>query len=323
MTLVSFWFIVLVVFWTGFLVLEGFDVGVGMLHRVVGRDGRGRALALQTIGPLWDGNEVWLIVAAAGTFAAFPGWYATMFSGFYLAFLLLLMALIARGVSFEFGGRRDGHRWRRSWELATTGGSLLAPLLIGVALGNLLAGVPIGTDQEYTGTVANLLNGYALFCGLTVVLLCLLHGASFLALKIDGEIRDRARRVGRLLTPVTAAAVAGFAVWTQATAGAWSPFLVVAVLAALAAAWQVGRGRDGVAFAVTSLTMAAVVVSIFVALYPRVMVSSLGASSDLTITNTASSPYTLRVMTVAAAVLFPVVLAYQAWTYHVFRSRLR
>jgi cytochrome bd ubiquinol oxidase subunit II len=323
MTLVSFWFIVLVVFWTGFLVLEGFDVGVGMLHRVVGRDGRGRALALQTIGPLWDGNEVWLIVAAAGTFAAFPGWYATMFSGFYLAFLLLLMALIARGVSFEFGGRRDGHRWRRSWELATTGGSLLAPLLIGVALGNLLAGVPIGTDQEYTGTVANLLNGYALFCGLTVVLLCLLHGASFLALKIDGEIRDRARRVGRLLAPVTAAAVAGFAVWTQATAGAWSPFLVVAVLAALAAAWQVGRGRDGVAFAVTSLTMAAVVVSIFVALYPRVMVSSLGASSDLTITNTASSPYTLRVMTVAAAVLFPVVLAYQAWTYHVFRSRLR
>jgi cytochrome bd ubiquinol oxidase subunit II len=322
MSLVTFWFIVLVVFWTGFLILEGFDFGVGMLHGVVGRDDRGRALALQTIGPLWDGNEVWLIVAAAGTFAAFPGWYATMFSGFYLAFLLLLVALIARGVSFEFGSRRDGLRWRRSWQLATTGGSLLAPLLIGVALGNLLAGVPIGADQEYTGTVVDLLNGYALFCGVTVVLLCLLQGASFLALKASGEVRDRARRVGRLLGPLTAAAVVGFALWTQATAGRLSLPLVVAVLAALAAAWQVGRGRDGVAFAATSLTIAAVVVSVFVALYPRVMVSSLGASSDLTVSNTASSPYTLKVMTVAAVILFPVVLAYQAWTYVVFRRRV-
>jgi cytochrome d ubiquinol oxidase subunit II len=323
MSLVTFWFVVLVVFWTGFLVLEGFDFGVGMLHGVVGRDEQGRRQAISTIGPLWDGNEVWLIVAAAGTFAAFPGWYATMFSGFYLAFLLLLVALIARGVSFEFRDKRDSARWRRSWALATTGGSLLAPLLIGMALGNLLAGVPIGTDQEYAGTVADLLNGYALFCGLTVVLLCLLHGASFLALKTSGELRDRALRAGRLLAPVTAAAVAGFALWTGATAGGWSAFLVVAVLAALGAAWQVGRGLDGVAFAATSLTMAAVVVSIFVALYPRVMVSSLGSASDLTVSNTASSPYTLKVMTVAAAVLFPVVLAYQAWTYYVFRSRVR
>jgi cytochrome bd ubiquinol oxidase subunit II len=323
MTLVSFWFVVVVVFWTGFLVLEGFDFGVGMLHGVVGRDEQGRRQAISTIGPLWDGNEVWLIVAAAGMFAAFPGWYATMFSGFYLAVLLLLVALIARGVSFEFGGRRDGPRWRRSWELATTGGSLLAPLLIGVALGNLLAGVPIGADQEYAGTVADLLNGYALYCGVTVVLLCLLQGASFLALKTTGEVRDRARRAGRRIAPLTAAAVAGFALWTQTTAGAWSLPLVVAVLAALAAAWQVGRGRDGVAFAATSLTMAAVVVSVFVALYPRVMVSSLGEANDLTITNTASAPYALRVMTVAAAVLFPVVLAYQAWTYYVFRSRVR
>ena len=172
MTLVTFWFVVLVVLWTGFLVLEGFDFGVGMLHGVVGRDERGRRLAIQTIGPLWDGNEVWLIVAAAGTFAAFPGWYATMFSGFYLAFLLLLAALIARGVSFEFYGKRDSPRWRRAWDAATTGGSLLAPLLIGLALGNLLHGVPIGTDQEYAGTFTDLLNPYALFTGVTVVLLC-------------------------------------------------------------------------------------------------------------------------------------------------------
>jgi cytochrome d ubiquinol oxidase subunit II len=323
MTLVSFWFIVLVIFWTGFLVLEGFDFGVGMLAGVVGRDEPGRQLAIRTIGPLWDGNEVWLIVAGAGMFAAFPGWYATMFSGFYLAFVLLLVALIARGVSFEFRGKRDSPRWRRSFDLATTGGSLLAPLLIGVALGNLLHGVPIGADQEYTGSFVDLLNGYALFCGVTVVLLCLLHGASFLALKTDGALRERAMRTGRLLGPAAAAAVAGFAVWTQATAGRWSLPLVVAVPAALAAAWQVGRGRDGVAFVATSVTMAAVVVSIFVALYPRVMVSSLGTASDLTVTNTASSPYALKVMTVAAAVLFPLVLVYQAWTYHVFRSRVR
>src|SRR5512132_1132064 len=261
MTLVSFWFVVLVVFWTGFLVLEGFDFGVGMLHGVVGGDERGRRLAIQTIGPLWDGNEVWLVVAAAGTFAAFPGWYATMFSGFYLAFLLLLVALIARGVSFEFYGKRDSTRWRRAWDAATTGGSLLAPLLIGVALGNLLHGVPIGTDQEYTGTFTDLLNGYALFTGVTLVLLCLLHGASFLALKTTGDLRERAMRAGRRIAPLAAAAVLGFAVWTLA----WLP-AAVAVLAALVAAWQVGRGRDGLAFVATSVTMAAAVVTIFVAL---------------------------------------------------------
>jgi cytochrome bd ubiquinol oxidase subunit II len=325
MTLVTFWFVVLVVFWTGFLVLEGFDFGVGMLHGVVGRDERGRRLAIQTIGPLWDGNEVWLIVAAAGTFAAFPGWYATMFSGFYLAFLLLLVALIARGMSFEFRGKRDSPRWRRSWYLATTWGSLLAPLLIGVALGNLLHGVPIGTDQEYAGTFTDLLNPYSLFTGVTVVLLCLLHGASFLTLKTVGELRERAVQVGRRVAPVAAAAVLGFAVWTQVMAGQGVVALlveVVAVLAAVAAVWLLGRGRDGRAFAATSLAMAAVVVSIFVNLYPRVMVSTLGSSTDLTVTNTSSAPYSLKVMTVAAAVLFPVVLAYQGWTYYVFRRRV-
>ena len=325
MTLVTFWFIVLVVLWTGFLVLEGFDFGVGMLHGVVGRDERGRRLAIQTIGPLWDGNEVWLIVAGAGTFAAFPGWYATMFSGFYLAFLLLLVALIARGVSFEFYGKRDSARWRRAWDAATTGGSLLAPLLIGVALGNLLHGVPIGTDQEYAGTFTDLLNPYSLFTGVTVVLLCLLHGASFLALKTLGEVRERAVRVGRRIAPVAAAAVLGFAVWTQVMEGEgfWALLVeAVAVLAAVAAAWLLGRGRDGRAFAATSLAMAAVVVSIFVNLYPRVMVSTLGSSTDLTVTNTSSAPYSLKVMTVAAAVLFPVVLAYQGWTYYVFRRRV-
>ena len=325
MTLVTFWFAVLVVLWTGFLVLEGFDFGVGMLHGVVGGGEAGRRAAIRAVGPLWDGNEVWLIVAAAGMFAAFPGWYATMFSGFYLPLLLLLVALIARGVSFEFRGRRDGARWHRTWDAAMTGGSLLAPLLIGVALGNLLHGVPIGADQEYTGDLADLLNPYSLFTGVTFVLLCALHGATFLALKTTGGVRLRAVRTARRVAPLTVAAVLGFAVWTAVLADkglpAWLPE-VVAVFAAAAAAWLVGRDRDGAAFTATTVTIAMVVLSIFAGLYPRVMVSTAGSATDLTVTNTASSPYTLRVMTVVAAVLLPVVLAYQGWTYYVFRRRV-
>jgi cytochrome bd ubiquinol oxidase subunit II len=325
MTLVTFWFIVLTVLWTGFLVLEGFDFGVGMLHGVVGRSEAGRRVAIGAIGPLWDGNEVWLIVAGAGMFAAFPGWYATMFSGFYLAFLLLLVALIARGVSFEFRGKRDSARWRRTWDAAMTGGSLLAPLLIGVALGNLLHGVPIAANQEYAGTFVDLLNPYSLFTGVTVVLLCLLHGATFLALKTAGEVRQRAVHAARRVALVTVAAVVGFAVWTLVSAGnGLLPSLpgLAAVLAVAAAAWLVSRDRDGLAFAATSLTIAMVALSIFVGLYPRVMVSTLGSASDLTVTNTASSSYALRVMTVVAVIFFPIVLAYQGWTYYVFRRRI-
>jgi len=325
MTLVTFWFIILAGLWTGFLVLEGFDFGVGMLHGVVGRGEAGRRVAIGAIGPLWDGNEVWLIVATAGMFAAFPGWYATMFSGFYLAILLLLVALIARGVSFEFRGKRESARWRRTWDAALTVGSLLAPLLIGVALGNLLHGVPIAADQEYTGGFVDLLNAYSLFTGVTVVLLCLLHGATFLALKTTGEVREHAVRVGRRVATVTAVAVVGFAVWTYVLVDkgllASLPEMA-AVLAAGAAAWLVGRDRDGFAFVATSLAIGAVVLSIFVGLYPRVMVSTLGSAADLTVTNTASSSYTLRLMTIVAVVLFPVVLAYQGWTYYVFRRRI-
>jgi cytochrome bd ubiquinol oxidase subunit II len=325
MTLVTFWFIVLTVLWTGFLVLEGFDFGVGMLHGVVGRSEAGRRVAIGTIGPLWDGNEVWLIVAGAGMFAAFPGWYATMFSGFYLAFLLLLVALIARGVSFEFRGKRESIRWRRTWDAAMAGGSLLAPLLIGVALGNLLHGVPIAANQEYAGDFVDLLNPYSLFTGVTVVLLCLLHGATFLVLKTAGEVRQRALHAARRVALVTVAAVVGFAVWTLALVGkGLLPSLpgLAAVLAVAAAAWLVGRDRDGLAFVATSLTIAMVVLSIFVGLYPRVMVSTLGSASDLTVTNTASSSYALRVMTVVAVIFFPIVLAYQGWTYYVFRRRI-
>src|ERR1019366_6421401 len=217
--LIPFWFIVITVLWTGFFILEGFDFGVGMLHGVVGKDEAGRRAAINTIGPLWDGNEVWLIVAGAAMFAAFPGWYATMFSGFNLALVVLLAALIVRGLSFEWRGKGLGPRWRRTWDGLLTTGSVLAPLLIGVALGDLLHGLPINASQEYTGSFFTLLQPYGLFTGVTLVALCVLHGATFLALKTTGDLRDRAGRLARRAAPVTGLLVLGFAVWTHAGAG--------------------------------------------------------------------------------------------------------
>jgi cytochrome bd-type quinol oxidase subunit 2 len=325
MTLAAFWFIVLVVVWTGFLLLEGFDFGVGMLHGVVGRDEAGRDTAIRAIGPVWDGNEVWLIVAVAGTFAAFPDWYATMLSGFYPIFLVVVVALILRGVSFEYRAHAAGERGRRFWSLALTVGSFVTPLGLGIVLGSLLGGVPIDAQQEFVGGVGDLFSPYAVTVGVTITLICLFHGAAFLALRTDGEVRQRALRAGRILGPITAAAVIAFVVSTQVDSGSgvlWSAVEFGAVIAVIAAAVLIHADRDGAAFAATCATMAAVVVSLFAELYPRVMVSSLGAANDLTVSAAASSPYALRVMTVTLVVLLPVVLLYQGWTYHVFRARL-
>jgi cytochrome d ubiquinol oxidase subunit II len=325
MSLIPFWYVVIAILWIGFFVLEGFDFGVGMLHGVVGTDDPGRRAAINTIGPLWDGNEVWLIVAGAAIFAAFPGWYATMFSGMYLAVVLLLAALIVRGVAFEYRGKRDAARWRRTWDGLLTGGSLLAPLLIGIALGNLLHGLPINASQDYTGSLVNLLQPYAVFTGITLVLLCLLHGATFLSLKTTGEMHQRARREARRIAPYAAVAVIGFIIWTHVTAS--STFLLnlielLAILAVLAAVWLVRDRRDGFAFAATAVTIAACIGSIFVDLYPNVMVSSTNPAYNLTVHNTASGSYSLTAMTVVVIVFLPLVLGYQAWTYDVFRRRV-
>ncbi len=325
MRLVPFWFIVITILWTGFFVLEGFDFGVGMLHGIVGRDEAGRRAAINTIGPLWDGNEVWLIVAGAAIFAAFPGWYATMFSGLYLALVLLLAALIVRGVSFEYRGKRDAVRWRRTWDAALTAASAAAPLLIGVALGDLLHGLPINASQEYTGSFWDLLQPYALLTGITLVLICALHGATFLALKTTGEMRDRAGQLARRVAPVTGAAVVAFVIWTHLTASTaflLNPVELLAVLAALAAVWLVYEHREGFAFAATTITMASCIVAIFTGLYPNVMVSSTSAAYNLTVHNTASGAYSLKVMTVVVVIFLPFVLAYQTWTYYVFRRRI-
>jgi cytochrome d ubiquinol oxidase subunit II len=323
--LIPFWFTIIAILWTGFFILEGFDFGVGMLHDLVGTDDAGRRAAINTIGPLWDGNEVWLIVAAAAMFAAFPGWYATMFSAYYLPLVLLLAALIVRGLAFEYRGKRNAASWRRTWDVLLTVGSFLAPLLIGVALGGILHGVPINSAQNYTGSFAELFAPYALFTGVTLVAVCALHGATFLCLKTTGDMRERSGRLARRVAPFTGAAVVAFIVWTHVThttAFFLNPIELLAILAVLAAVWLVYENRAGFAFTATTVTIASCIVAIFVGLYPNVMVSTTSAANNLTVHNTASGPYALKVMTVVVIVLLPVVLLYQAWTYYVFRGRV-
>jgi cytochrome bd ubiquinol oxidase subunit II len=324
--LIPFWFIVIAVLWTGFFVLEGFDFGVGMLHTLVGRDEAGRRAAINTIGPLWDGNEVWLIVAGAAMFAAFPGWYATLFSAFYLAAALLLVALIIRGTSFEYRGKRDAARWRGGWDGLLIAGSVLAPLLIGIALGDLLHGLPINSSQNYTGSFWDLLQPYGIYTGVTLVLVCALHGATFLALKTTDDLRERAGQIARRIAPFSTAAVIGFAIWTHVSSGRGTFFLnpieLLAILAAIAAWWLVSAHSPGFAFTATTVTVASCIVSIFVDLYPNVMVSSTNKAYNLTVHNTASNPYSLKAMTVVVIIFLPLVLAYQAWTYYVFRRRI-
>jgi cytochrome d ubiquinol oxidase subunit II len=325
MTLEIFWFIVIAVLWAGFFVLEGFDLGVGMLHGVLGGDEAGRRAAINTIGPLWDGNEVWLIVAGAGMFAAFPGWYATMFSGFYVAVVLLLAALIARGVSFEFRGKRDSARRRRTWDTLMTGGSALVSLLVGVALGNLLHGVPINRKQEFTGSFVDLLNPYSLFVGATLVVLCVLQGSTFLSLKTTAVLQQRSNALARWTAPVGVLVVVGFVSWTHVIAdrGVVPNLLqITAVIAVIASAWLLREHATGWAFAATSVVISSTILALFVDLYPRVMVSSTNPAYSLTVQNTASGTYALRVMTVVTVIFFPAVLVYQGWSYYVFRERV-
>ena len=322
----TLWFIILAILWVGFFVLEGFDFGVGMLHMLVGKTEQERALAVSTIGPWWDGNEVWLIVAGAGTFAAFPAWYATMFSALYLALLLVLAALMARGVALEYATKRDDERWRRGWRWALTIGSLLVPLLIGVGLGDLLGGLPINSHHEFTGNFFDLLTGYGLWTGLTLLGLCLLHGATFLKLRTTGAMRERAGALARPLAWAAIALVVGFVIWTRSVAGGPDvpePVEVLAVIAVIFAARLTVTDHDGWAFTASAIAIAASVGSIFIQLYPNVMVSSTNAAYDLTVHNAASGAYALKVMTIVTVIFFPIVLIYQGWSFHVFRGRLK
>jgi cytochrome d ubiquinol oxidase subunit II len=326
MQLHTVWFIVIALLWVGFFVLEGFDFGVGVLHTIVGRTDTERRVAINTIGPWWDGNEVWLVVAGAGTFAAFPGWYATMFSALYLALLLLLVALMARGVAFEFKGKSADPRWRRTWTWCTTLGSLLIPLLIGVGLGDLLVGLPIDSAHNYTGDFFDLLTPYGLWTGVTLLGLSLLHGATFLKLKTTAHLRERARAAARPLGWAAIALVVGFVIWTRSIAGHTQvpgPVEALAVIAVIFAARLAAGDYDGWAFTASAVAIAATVGSIFIDLYPHVMVSSTSAAYTLTVNNSASGHYALVVMSIVTVTLLPLVLLYQGWSFYVFRGRIQ
>ncbi len=336
MDLVTIWFILIAVLWVGYFILDGFDQGVGVLLPFLGRDDLRRRVMINTIGPVWDGNEVWLLVAGGATFAAFPLWYATMFSGYYLALFVILIALIVRGVAFEYRGKRDSVRWRANWDRAIFVGSALPALLFGVAFGNVVGGSPIspiettlptGTanDLNYTGTFFDLLNPFALLLGVMTLLVFTTHGAIFLALKTRGEMHEAAR--GAAIKVGLAAAVVAVAalLWAQAFSGRVAitlPMVLVAAVAFLGALAMIWRRRDGWAFILSSITIALDVASLFVGMFPNVMVSSLDAAYNLTVYNSSSQEYTLTIMTWVAVIMTPIVLIYQGWTYWVFRKRI-
>ncbi|MBA8793383.1 cytochrome d ubiquinol oxidase subunit II [Friedmanniella endophytica] len=339
MELHTVWFALIAFLWTGYFVLEGFDFGVGTLVGVLGRDDRERRQVINTIGPHFDANEVWVIVAAGAMFAAFPDWYATVFSGFYLLMLAILVALIVRLVGIDYRSKRPEAAWRRRWDVAITVSSAAAALLWGIAFGNVVAGVPVDARGELVGSPGALLRPFPLLSGLAVFALCVLHGAVFVALKTDGEVRVRAARLARRFGPVVVLLVAGTlgslvalrAGGASATAeGRTAPGLLaalvlslVAVLALAGALLANRRGREGWAFVGTAVTVGAMVAAWFVGLFPAVLPSTLDPAWSLTVTNASSTDYTLTIMTWAAAVATPFVLAYQAWSYWVFRRRLR
>lgn len=325
MTLAILWFFVIAVLWIGFFILEGFDFGVGMLHAFVGKDDMEKRVAINTIGPVWDGNEVWLVTAGAGIFAAFPLWYATMFSTFYLPLVIVLIGLIVRGVAIEFRGRREATRWRSTWSGLLIVGSLLVPLLLGCALANLLHGLPIDRFGEYRGTFWQLLHPYCLLAGVTVTLLCVVQGSTYLALKTAGEIRERSRRIGLRVTPLAVLLLAGFAIWTWFGLNATIGSIVAGTIALLGVGWSwayTQSGRDGWAFVLSTVGIGATILSLFLDLYPDVMVSSTSRAYSLTVENASSSPHTLMVMSIVTLIFLPIVLLYQGWTFYVFRQRL-
>ena len=321
----NFWYVIIAVFWVGFFVLEGFDFGVGMLHSFIGRDDVERRIAVNTIGPTWDGNEMWLVIAGAATFAAFPSWYATMFSTFYLVLVVVLLALIVRGVSFEYNRKIDDSRWRSTWRWSLTVGSLLIPLLLGTALGDLLHGLPIDSAHNYTGTFSGLLVPFGLYTGVTLTVLSLFLGAAFLTLKTSDDLHDRAARLSGRLGWLAAVVTFGWLTWIHVGLGVGflpNPLQVLALAAVVGAALFAESRSEGWAFAAGATAMGSVVGSMFFELFPRVMVSSTNTAYNLTVANSASNSYTLKVMTVVALVTFPVVLAYQGWSLYVFRKRI-
>ncbi|MCM2391441.1 cytochrome d ubiquinol oxidase subunit II [Streptomyces albipurpureus] len=324
MELHDVWFVLIAVLWIGYFFLEGFDFGVGVLTKLLARDRREKRVLINTIGPVWDGNEVWLLSAGGATFAAFPEWYATLFSGFYLPLLIILVCLIVRGVSFEYRHKRPEDRWQTNWEHAIFWCSLIPAFLWGVAFANIVRGVKIDGEMEYVGNFFDLLNPYSLLGGLVTLTLFTFHGAVFVALKTLGDIRTRARALALKLGLVTAVLALVFLTWTQVDRGDGTSLIamIIAVVALVAAIGANQLGREGWSFAFSGVTIIAAVAMLFLTLFPNVMPSSLNDAWNLTVTNASSTPYTLKIMTWCAGIATPLVLLYQGWTYWVFRKRI-
>ena len=324
----TLWFILIAVLWIGFFFLEGFDFGVGMLLPFLGKKDEERRAIINSIGSVWDGNEVWLLTAGGATFAAFPHWYATMFSGFYLALFLLLVGLIIRGVSFEYRSKDAAPAWRNRFDWMIAIGSFMAALLLGAAFANLARGVPIDENMMFTGNLFTLLNPYGLLGGLTTVAIFLLHGANFLGLKLEGELRERVNAFAKKLWIGATVLYVALGIFTY-VAGFWArgvvnpgivPIAAVAVL--LAAGYFINNKMEGWAFIMVALNIVLTQVTFFSMTFPNVMLSTTNAAYSLTIYNASSSQYTLGVMSIVALIFVPIVLAYQGWTYYQFRQRI-
>jgi len=329
MELSTLWFILIAVLYIGYFVLDGFDMGVGILLPFLGKDETRRRMLINSIGPHWDGNEVWLITAGGATFAAFPRWYASLFSGFYLALFLMLVALIVRGVAFEFRSKEDNPRWRAGWDWAIFFGSLIPALLWGVAFANFVRGVAIDANQNFVGSFFDLLNPYALVAGLASVAAFTLHGAIFLMLKTTEPVSSEARKMAWPIWIVASILGIIYAVFTYFATDILTrlgvnpgPIPIGAIIALLLSGYLIRIKQDGWAFGMTAVTILLTVTTIFLTLYPRVMVSSLKPEWSLTIQNTSSGPYTLQIMTIVALIFVPIVLVYQGWSYWVFRKRI-
>ncbi len=329
MDLNTIWFVLIAVLFIGFFFLEGFDYGVGILLPFLGKDDTSRRKVINAIGPHWDGNEVWLLTAGGAIFAAFPHWYATMFSGFYIALVIMLLALIGRGVAFEYRSKHSTPKWRNGWDWVIFIGSFVPALLWGVAIANLIKGVPIDENMNYTGNFFTLLNPYGLLGGLASLSVFTLHGAIFLTLKLTGEELENARTYAKKMWPIATVLLFAFVIYGYFETDMFSKMgvnpgavPVIAALAILSVEWLLKSKKEGWAFVMTGLTIALSTITVFMGLYPRVMVSSINPDWSLTIYNASSSPYTLKIMSFVALIFVPLVLLYQAWSYWVFRKRV-
>jgi cytochrome d ubiquinol oxidase subunit II len=324
MDLATLWFWIVAFLFVGYFVLDGFDFGVGMSLPFLGKDDTDRRVLINTIGPVWDLNETWVIVAGAALFASFPEWYATLFSGFYLALLLILLALIVRGVSFEYRHKRPDSKWKAWFDGMIVVGSAVPALLWGVAFANIVAGVPLDADHNFTGNLFTLLNPYALLGGVTTLLLFFTHGVVFASLKTEGDLRRRAQQLATRSGFVTILVAAAFLLWTGLAFGTFWFWVFAAIAAfALIGGWLMNlRGSEGIAFTLLAVTVATAVLALFSALFPEVMPASNDPANSLTIENASSTDYTLTVMTWVAVFTLPIVLLYQGWTYWVFRKRV-